>query len=78
MTVRCSEHKDCPHKKCPHYKEHEPMWGLEYIGGKGEVETCYCDKRTCGLRALWIEVMCLPVEKVKISEANQVAELVPA
>lgn len=61
MTVRCSEYKDCPQTECPHYKEHEIMWGLEYVGGKGERPVCYCEARVCGLREPWVRVKCVEV-----------------
>lgn len=69
MTVQCNKADTCRQTECPHFEEHDPMWGLEYVGGRGETLTCYCDRRTCGQREPWIEVQCV----VKVKQATEVA-----
>lgn len=81
--VRCVQYRNCPNTRCPHYEEHEPYWGLTYIGfSRGERPTCYCDERTCGLREPLKKVKCLPVpavaEKCPAAVKSGYPEPVPA
>ena len=77
MKLRCSNYKDCPNKDCYHWKEHEEFFGLDHVGGQGDVKVSRCRPiHTCGLVTPWVEVECLPVET--ITETKLKAELVPA
>jgi hypothetical protein len=63
MKVRCSNWEHCPLEDCPHWKEHGEFFGLDYVGGKGDVKVSRCHPvHTCGLVTPWVEVECLPVE----------------